>query len=109
MKELGLKMAPLRYSDSIIEMSTGLSASHADHKTGAPTSDMESRQLNISEKKWLQGRMLNGFSFVRYRPNSGEETTALYRGPVSPVRSVKDQLPGLCTSNDGTSLQLIDY
>ncbi|MCJ1355696.1 MAG: hypothetical protein MMC33_005688 [Icmadophila ericetorum] len=84
MKELGLKMAPLRYSDSIIEMSTGLSASHADHKTGAPTSDMESRQLNISEKKWLQGRMLNGFSFVRYRPNSGEETTALYRGPVSP-------------------------
>lgn len=55
----------------------------------------------------VASRLVDGFSLVRYRVQTGESTIALYRGPFTP--SLVPNLPNLSTcSNSGIDLQILD-
>ncbi|PHH92179.1 hypothetical protein CDD83_8565 [Cordyceps sp. RAO-2017] len=55
----------------------------------------------------IAARLLDGYSLVRYRVQTGEQTVALYRGPFTPT--VVSRLPQLdrC-STSGQDLQVLD-
>ena len=57
-----------------------------------------------AKKRALQ-RIADGYSLVRYRCQTGEETVALSRGPLIPV--IVDKREGL-QSNSGEKLQIMD-
>ncbi|KAH8797907.1 hypothetical protein F5884DRAFT_687599 [Xylogone sp. PMI_703] len=65
-------------------------------------------------KKWwlakqrMLSRLKNGYSLIRYRPASGEETIAFNRGPLVPmlVPHFGDQWP--LSSNNGQCYQIVD-
>jgi hypothetical protein len=54
----------------------------------------------------LAKRLEDGFSLVKYRVQTGEETVALYRGPFTPTTVRELQLTNC--SNSGVDLQILD-
>lgn len=55
----------------------------------------------------IASRLQDGYSLVKYRVQTGEQSVALYRGPFTPT--VVDRLPQLSTcSNSGQDLQILD-
>ncbi|KAG8412681.1 hypothetical protein J3458_013122 [Metarhizium acridum] len=59
-------------------------------------------------KQRIAARLRDGYSLVRYRPQTGEQTVALYRGPLTPtVVQPSDAVAKAC-SNSGQDLQVLD-
>lgn len=59
---------------------------------------------NISAR--LASRLEDGYSLVKYRTQTGEQTVALFRGPFTPT--VVPSLPTNRCSNSGVDLQILD-
>ena len=58
-------------------------------------------------------RLEDGYSMVKYRTQTGEDTVALYRGPLVPTtanpwRSEKESAASRICSNSGVDLQILD-
>jgi hypothetical protein len=60
------------------------------------------------ESKWLKDRLNDGYTFIKYRPTTGESTVALYRGPLIPRANNRDTRFDLLNSN-GSDLQILDH
>ncbi|KHN98866.1 uncharacterized protein MAM_03328 [Metarhizium album ARSEF 1941] len=59
-------------------------------------------------KARIAARLRDGYSLVRYRTQTGEQTVALYRGPLTPtVVQPSDTVAKAC-SNSGQDLQILD-
>ncbi|KAK6511890.1 hypothetical protein TWF481_000794 [Arthrobotrys musiformis] len=56
--------------------------------------------------KWLRQRLDAGYSFISFRPSTGERTAGIFRGALVPQLSNISTLPK--TSNVGSDLQIID-
>ncbi|KAK6499544.1 hypothetical protein TWF506_004173 [Arthrobotrys conoides] len=56
--------------------------------------------------KWLRDRLEAGYSFISFRPSTGERTAGIFRGALTPKLSSVSTLPK--TSNVGSDLQIID-
>ncbi|MCJ1397769.1 hypothetical protein MMC11_000965 [Xylographa trunciseda] len=109
LETLGKDIQPLRlHNDSILSVQ--------------PDDD----SLPEKEAEWLRDRLEFGYSFIKYRPPTGEVTTALYHGPLTPAwnRRARDGNDGKAASskqqprnltidefasNNGSDLQLVDH
>ncbi|KAF4501985.1 hypothetical protein FAGAP_1776 [Fusarium agapanthi] len=60
------------------------------------------------QTKWVQARTETGYTFVKHHLPSGEETVALYRGPLIPQISPSDEINHAEPTTHGSSLQIID-
>ncbi|KAF4440704.1 hypothetical protein FACUT_3242 [Fusarium acutatum] len=60
------------------------------------------------QTKWVQARTEAGYTFVKHHLPSGEETVALYRGPLIPQISPSDEINHAEPTTHGSSLQIID-
>lgn len=68
-----------------------------------------SRLATNPSQEAMHNRLAQGYSLVRYRTQTGDETVAFTRGPLTPVRVPHpplDNWPG--RSNSGTDLQILD-
>jgi hypothetical protein len=87
LNELNRTMQPLRRPDPLI-------TSIEKGKGGADSS-----------AQWLCQRLRLGYTFVQHRTLSGEKTVGLYRGPLTPQKTVMGACP---PSDSGKDLQRLD-
>lgn len=59
-------------------------------------------------KARIAARLLDGYSLVRYRTQTGEQTVALYRGPLTPTLVQPSDTIAKACSNSGQDLQILD-
>ena len=59
-------------------------------------------------KERIAARLLDGYSLVRYRTQTGEQTVALYRGPLTPTMVQPSDTVAKACSNSGQDLQILD-
>ncbi|KAN0089571.1 hypothetical protein V8E51_019831 [Hyaloscypha variabilis] len=71
--------------------------------------DKKSMASDSLEDIMISKRQHDGYSLIRYRTITGEETAAMYRGPLTPktVDEIFPTDPGV-QSNFGTDLQILD-
>ncbi|KAF9768840.1 hypothetical protein IL306_013800 [Fusarium sp. DS 682] len=62
---------------------------------------------NDELSKRLAGRLMDGYSMVKYYPQTGEQTVALFRGPFTPSFGLPNEYLNTC-SNSGQNLQILD-
>ncbi|KAF5720073.1 hypothetical protein FMUND_4357 [Fusarium mundagurra] len=60
------------------------------------------------QTKWVQARTKAGYTFVKHHLPSGEETVALYRGPLIPQISPSDETNHAEPTTHSSSLHIID-
>ncbi|MCJ1280119.1 hypothetical protein MMC21_007946 [Puttea exsequens] len=88
--------APLRRSDLI-----GKLAGNKD--TSSVVSKHSGGKVN-----WLQDRLEAGYTFVRHRTFSGEQTVAMYKGPLVPHLDIISRVSPISPSDSGLDLQIQD-
>ncbi|EPS39866.1 hypothetical protein H072_6330 [Dactylellina haptotyla CBS 200.50] len=86
--DLGKNIQPLRFAANDIDKIT--------KETG----------LDKEQQSWLRERLEAGYSFMRFRPSTGEQTTGIFRGALVPQISGVSTLPQ--ASNVGSDMQIID-
>lgn len=59
-------------------------------------------------KDRIAARLRDGYSMVRYRTQTGEQTVALYRGPLTPTVVEPTNAAAKACSNSGQDLQILD-
>ncbi|TWU71089.1 hypothetical protein ED733_002579 [Metarhizium rileyi] len=59
-------------------------------------------------QKRIAARMQDGYSLTRYRTQTGEQTVALYRGPLTPTLVQPSDAMATACSNSGQDLQIMD-
>ncbi|KAI1198692.1 hypothetical protein F5X97DRAFT_342392 [Nemania serpens] len=59
-------------------------------------------------KERIAARLRDGYSMVRYRTQTGEQTVALYRGPLTPTIVGQTDAEVKVCSNSGQDLQILD-
>ena len=98
---------PFRLDSSLIESMT-----KSITEAPLPPENDGDQEQEISFRKiqaeWLDRRLRNGFSFIKYCAGTGEETTALYSGPLRPLGSKMLEMDE-CSVNQSSSLQIIDH
>nr|RBQ91794.1 hypothetical protein FVER53263_12462 [Fusarium verticillioides] len=67
-----------------------------------------SRILEPSTDQWLRRRLEAGYTMVKHRTQTGEQTAALFRGPLIPQQPRGDELDNAEASGHGSGLQIID-
>ncbi|KAL1860123.1 hypothetical protein Plec18170_002072 [Paecilomyces lecythidis] len=85
MRALGKSIQPLRVPDSLLSLGSS------------------------PEEKWANERLKAGYSLIRYRTGTGEETMAVQRGPLSPLSissPPKENFPN--QSNFGSDLIIVN-
>ncbi|KAF3923907.1 hypothetical protein ABW20_dc0109454 [Dactylellina cionopaga] len=88
LKELGENIQPLRLSNENLKSIT------------------TQPELDGDQATWLKDRLEAGYSFIRFRPSTGEQTAGVFRGALTPKLSDVTTLPK--TSNVGSDMQIID-
>ena len=73
----------------------------------SPENEEVAKRRNAMKEAMIQ-RLENGYSLVRYRVQSGEETLALFRGALLPVSSVDPPKSWPFSSNNGQDYQVFD-
>ncbi|KAL2214432.1 hypothetical protein CC79DRAFT_1328344 [Sarocladium strictum] len=82
----------------------GLSVLRTDMGNGSPEPKYASKEEEIVSK-----RQRDGYNIVRHRVITGEQTAAIYRGPLTPTRVPHPLNNGISfQSNFGTDLQILD-
>ncbi|KAH7194111.1 hypothetical protein DER44DRAFT_902870 [Fusarium oxysporum] len=66
------------------------------------------RILEPSTDQWLRRRLEAGYTMVKHRTQTGEQTAALFRGPLIPQQPRGDELDNAEASGHGSGLQIID-
>ncbi|KAF5590106.1 uncharacterized protein FSUBG_10944 [Fusarium subglutinans] len=66
------------------------------------------RILEPSTDQWLRRRLEAGYTMAKHRTQTGEQTAALFRGPLIPQRPRGDELDSAEASGHGSGLQIID-
>ncbi|KAF5658337.1 hypothetical protein FCIRC_12929 [Fusarium circinatum] len=66
------------------------------------------RILEPSTDQWLRRRLEAGYTMVKHRTQTGEQTVALFRGPLIPQKPRGDELDNAEASGHGSGLQIID-
>ncbi|KAI1819783.1 hypothetical protein F4861DRAFT_111065 [Xylaria intraflava] len=56
----------------------------------------------------IASRLRDGYSLLRYRTQTGEQTVALYRGPLTPTVVEPSKTVAKACSNSGQDLQILD-
>lgn len=59
-------------------------------------------------EKRIAARLRDGYSMVKYRTQTGEQTVALYRGPLTPTVVEPSEAVAKACSNSGQDLQILD-
>jgi hypothetical protein len=94
-----LQSSMLRISDDIIRSVTDLRFSS---KSQIPNDSA------ITIKSAMTERLKNGYTLVRHRAGSGEETVAFNRGPLVPVTTGLPSVDWPFSSNTGEDYQILD-
>ncbi|KAF4333888.1 hypothetical protein FBEOM_12282 [Fusarium beomiforme] len=58
--------------------------------------------------EWLKRRLEAGYTLVKHRMQTGEQTVSLFRGPFTPHRPKGDELHNAEAASPGSGLQIID-
>ncbi|KAF4443535.1 hypothetical protein FACUT_1272 [Fusarium acutatum] len=66
------------------------------------------RILEPSTDQWLRRRLEAGYTMVKHRTQTGEQTAALFRGPLIPQQPRGDELDNAEAPGHGSGLQIID-
>lgn len=66
------------------------------------------RIVEPSADQWLRRRLEAGYTIVKHRIQTGEQTAALFRGPLIPQQPRGDELDNAEASGHGSGLQIID-
>ncbi|RKL51237.1 hypothetical protein BFJ72_g690 [Fusarium proliferatum] len=66
------------------------------------------RIVEPSVDQWLRRRLAAGYTMVKHRIQTGEQTTALFRGPLMPQQPRGNELDNAEASGQGSGLQIID-
>ncbi|KAF5646077.1 uncharacterized protein FTJAE_2166 [Fusarium tjaetaba] len=66
------------------------------------------RVLELSTDQWLRRRLEAGYTMVKHRTQTGEQTAALFRGPLIPQQPRGNELDNAEASGHGSGLQIID-
>ncbi|KAF5708115.1 hypothetical protein FMUND_10763 [Fusarium mundagurra] len=66
------------------------------------------RILEPSTDQWLRRRLEAGYTMVKHRTQTGEQTVALFRGPLIPQQPRGDELDNAEASGHGSGWQIID-
>lgn len=81
----------------------------------APDATIKSVDASTPMGARLKGRLQDGYTMTKYRTATGEETAAIYRGPLTPTRVQYPLLPtqqaqagAAWQSNSGIDLQIMD-
>ncbi|MCJ1395664.1 hypothetical protein MMC18_008550 [Xylographa bjoerkii] len=106
MGQLVSQSQPYTLSDNFIKSMTK-AILEAPITSNDEETKQEEKDARRFQAEWLKKRLEAGYSFTRYRPATGEETSALYRGPLIPLPNKPASLNNNA-SNDGSDLQIID-
>ncbi|KLO82155.1 Uncharacterized protein LW93_9337 [Fusarium fujikuroi] len=66
------------------------------------------RIVEPSADQWLRRRLEAGYTIVKHRIQTGEQTAALFRGPLIPQQPRGNELDNAEESGHGSGLQIID-
>ncbi|KAL5092900.1 hypothetical protein Trisim1_000632 [Trichoderma cf. simile WF8] len=78
-------------------------------KADKPGSEAGKKNIRLSMEELVTKRQNDGYTLVRHRTVTGEQTAAMYRGPLSPTRVAHPLNANVSfQSNFGTDLQILD-
>ncbi|KAH7258881.1 uncharacterized protein BKA55DRAFT_561732 [Fusarium redolens] len=66
------------------------------------------RAVEPSTDPWLKRRMESGYTLVKHRLQTGEQTASMFRGPLVPFQPRGDELENAEAAGHGSGLQIVD-
>ncbi|TVY75396.1 hypothetical protein Focb16_v005291 [Fusarium oxysporum f. sp. cubense] len=66
------------------------------------------RTIEPSTDPWLKRRMESGYTLVKHRLQTGEQTASMFRGPLVPFQPRGDELNNAEAVGHGSGLQIVD-